>query len=174
MFQSTMNTTTIRDEVKEGIGTWTQETIVQIDGIIFLMKAPLDNMAAGRFSPVGVITQYELAGQGIILLLCLPANCGSMEQALVDEDIEGNNGVLKRRAKERQRQKIQTGKPPKNYYEVTEIVSTFAVLLFELFGKFCGLYVDALTLSNVLASELVKKIKNSSTKTAAQSSSGNW
>ncbi len=45
-----------------------------------------------------------------------------------------------------------------------EMVSTFAALLFELFGKFCRLYMDVLTVSNVLTSELVKTTRTFSTK----------
>ncbi len=57
-----------------------------------------------------------------------------MEQALADLEIGKNNGVLKTVAEEKQRRKIRTQKPPKNYYTFTEIVSMFAALLFELFG----------------------------------------
>ena len=53
-----------------------------------------------------------------------------------------------------------TQKLPKNYYKFTEMVSTFAALLFELFGEFCGLHMDVPALYNVLTSELVKNNKH--------------
>ncbi len=100
-----------------------------------------------------------MAGQGITLLLYLPTKQGSIERVLADKDIDGKDGVLITRTEEKQRQNIKTRMSPKDYYEFTEMTNTSAALLCVLFGEQCGLYVDVLTLSNIMTGEMIKNKK---------------
>ena len=47
MFQSTLNTTAIRNEIKEGMSRWARGMNITIDNTVFLLKTSLEDMAAG-------------------------------------------------------------------------------------------------------------------------------
>ncbi len=78
---------------------------------------------------------FKSAGQGITPLICLSTDRGTVKEAMNNKDIDKGDGIQKTRAEERQRRKIRMRNPPRNYYELTEMVATFAALLFVMYSE---------------------------------------
>ena len=60
--------------------------------------------------------------------------------------------------------KSDTRRPPRNWYELKEMLATFAVLLWVLFGYVCPLYDQVLKLWKVLNHPLLKVVKSKFTR----------
>ena len=103
---------------------------------------------------------YESAESGISPLMVIPRTTQEIEEEIMREDSEAESQGTRTQAEALQMKKSDPRRPPRNWYELKEMLATFAALLWVLFGDVCPLYDQIYKLWRVLNHPYIKSVKS--------------
>ena len=83
---------------------------------------------------------YESAESGISSLMMIPRTTQEIEEEIRREEAEAESQGKRTQAGALQMKKTDPRLPPRNWYELKEILATFSALLWVLLGYVCPLY----------------------------------
>ena len=138
-----------RQELLAGMMYWAKTNGIEIDAAIFFVKMAIEEMVK-KFNPGGPVAMHESAESGISPLMVIPRTTQEIEEEIRGEDVEAESQGTRTQAEALQMKKEDPRRPPRNWYELKEILTTFAALLCVLFGYVCPLYDKIYKLWRVL------------------------
>ena len=103
---------------------------------------------------------YESAESGISPLMLIPRTTQEIEEEIIREEAEAESQGTRTQAEALKTKKEYPRRPPKNWYELKEMLATFAALLWVLFGDVCPLYDQIHKLWRVLKHPSIKAVKS--------------
>ena len=102
---------------------------------------------------------YERVESGISPLMVIPRTTQEIEEELRREEAAAESQGTRTQSEALQMKKTDPRRPPRNWYELKEMLATFAALLWVLFGGVCPLYDQVFKLWRVLNHPLLKSVK---------------
>ena len=102
---------------------------------------------------------YESAESGISPLMVIPITTQEIEEAIRREEAESESQGTRTQAEALKTKKADPSLPPRNWYDLKEMLATFAALLRVLFGDVCPLYDQIYKLWRVLNHPSIKASK---------------
>ena len=99
-----------------------------------------------KFNPGSSVEMYESAESGIPPLMVIPRNAQEIEEEIRREEEAAEYQGTKTQSEALQIKKEDTRRPPRNWYELKDMLATFDELLWVLFGYVCPLYDQVLRL----------------------------
>ena len=106
----------------------------------------------------------ESLESGISLLMVIPRTTQEIEEDIRREEEEAESQGTRTQAEALQMKKADPRRPPRNWYELKEMLSTFAAWLWVLFGDVCPLYDQIYKLWMVLNHSSIKEVKSKFTR----------
>ena len=117
-----------------------------------------------KFNPAGPVATYESAESWISPLVVIPRTTQKIEEDIRREEAEAESQGIRNQAEALHMKKADTRRPPRNWYELKEMLAAFASLLWVLFGDVCQLYDQTYKLWRVLNHPSIKSVKSKFTR----------
>ena len=125
---------------------WVKTNGIEIDTVVFFVKLEIEEMVKTKFNPGGPVAMYESAESGISPLMVIPRNTQESEEEIRREEAEAESQGERTQAEALQMKKADPRRPPRNWYELKEMLATFSALLWVFWGDVCPLYSQILNL----------------------------
>ena len=113
---------------------------INIDTAELFVKLEIEEMVETKFKPGGPVAMYESAESGISPLMVIPITTQEIEEEIMREEAVDKSKGTRNKTETMNMKKADPRRPPRNWYELKDMISTFAVLLWLLFGDVCPLY----------------------------------
>ena len=107
---------------------------------------------------------YESAESDISPLVVIPKTTQEIEEDIRIEEAETESLGTRTQEEALQMKKTDPRLPPRNWYELKEMIATFATFSWVIFGDVCPLYDQIYKLWNVLNHPSIKAVKSKSTR----------
>ena len=133
-----------------GIMYWAKTNGIEIDTAVFFVNLAIEYMVKTKFNPGGPVTMYESAESGISPLMVIPITKQDIEEYIRREEAADESKGTRTQAEALHIKKSDPRCPPRNWYELKDMIYTFAALLWVLFGYVCPLYDQIYKLWRVL------------------------
>ena len=129
---------------------WAKKNGIEIDTSVFFVKLAIDEMAKTKFNPRGPVEMHESAK--MVFHHCL---WSQGLQRKLKKIFRGKRQQLNLKSQELNRRhwrwkKSDPRRLPRKWYELKEMLATFAALLWVFFGDVCPLYDQVLKIWRVL------------------------
>jgi hypothetical protein len=142
-----------------------REQNCEIDGGIFFEKKTLDDLVDLKFNPGGGMAVLKSAGMGLSILTCQPVSAAERELALQREEAlvtSRGNRTLEEAFK---LATTDSRHPPSTFHELRILTSTYASLLFVLFGAKCDHFQKVWNIHNIMKDDDVEEKRHDFTVT---------
>ena len=143
---------------------WAKKNGIDIDTVVSFVKLEIEDTVKTKFNPGGPVEMYESAESGISPLIAILRTTKEIENDIRREDAVAESQGTRTQAEALQMKKADPRRPPRNWYELKEMLDTFAALLWVLFGNMCPLYYPVLMLWRVLNHPSTKETKSKFTR----------
>ena len=107
---------------------------------------------------------YKSEESGISPLMVIPRTTQEIAEEIRREEVAAESQETRTQAKALKMKKADPRIPPRHWYELKEILASFAALLWVLFGDVCPLYHQILKLWRVLKHPSIKAVKSKFTR----------
>ena len=97
-------------------------------------------MVKTKFNPGVPVAMYESAESGISPLMVIPELHKKSKNILGGKRHKLNLKGQELKRRHSRRKKSDPRRPPRNWYELKDMLATFSALLWVLFGDVCPLY----------------------------------
>ena len=139
---------------------WVKTNGIEIDTYLLFVNMAIEEMVKTKFNPGGPVAMYESAESGISPLMVIPITTQEIEEEIRREEAAVELQLTRTQAEALQMKKVDPRRPPRNCYELKEMLAIFAALLWVLFGDVCPLYDQILKLWGVLNHTSIKSVKS--------------
>ena len=129
-----------RQELLDGMMYWANTNGIEIDAAVFFVNLEIEEMVKTKFNPGGPVVMYESVENCISPLMVIQRTAQENKEQISREEAEAESQGRITQAEALQIKKAYPRRPPRNWYELKEMLSTFAALLWVLFGDVCLLY----------------------------------
>ena len=153
-----------RQELLAGMMYWAKKNGIEINTAVFFVNLSIKEMVKKQLYPGCPVAVYESAESGISPLMVTPRTKQETEEEIRREEAAAEYQKTKTQAEALQTKKSDPMCPPRNWYELKEMLATFAALLWVLFGDVCPLYDQVLKLWRVLNHPYIKAVKSKFTR----------
>ena len=138
-FQMSKECADNRQEILAGIMYWVKTNGIKIDTAVFFVNLAIEDMVKTKYNPGGPVATYESAESGISSLMVIPRTTQEIEEEIRREEAAAESKGKRNQVEELQMKKSDPRRPPRNWYELKEMLAAFAALLWVLFGDVCPL-----------------------------------
>ena len=131
--------------------------VIEIDTEVLFVKLTIKETAKTKFNPGDPVEIYESAESGVSPLMVIPRTTQEIEEEIWREEAEAESQGTRTQEEALQTEKSVPSRPPRNWYELKEMLATFDSLLWVLFGGLFLIYGQVLKLWRVLNHPLSKQ-----------------
>ena len=101
---------------------------------VLFVNLEIEEMVKTRFNPGGPVAIYESAESGILPLMVIPRTTQETKKNIRREEAEAESQGTITQAEALHMKKTYPRRPPRNLYELKEMIATFSESLWVLFG----------------------------------------
>ena len=136
---------------------WAKTNGIKIDTAVFFVKMAIEEMVKTKFNPGGQVAMYESTESEISPLMVIPRTTQEIEEGIRRKEAAAESQGTRTQAEALQMKKSDPRRRPRNWYGLKEMISTFAALLWVLFGDVCPLYDQIYKLWRLLNHPYIKQ-----------------
>ena len=123
---------------------WDKMNGIEIDTAVFFFNLEIEDMVNTKFNPGGPGAINEGAEIDISPLMVIPRTTREIEESIWREEAAAESQGTRTQSESPKMKKVDPRRPPRNWYELKEMLATFAALLWVFFGDVCPLYDQVL------------------------------